>query len=147
MTNIHKAILCAGLMASASSFAADTLYSVQSQSLNGRVLFDQQVTDGGMITLKPSLPDGAQGDLATLAHCLWSVKVKLSNSQTEFLPGKMVCVGPKNEVLETLPVGKFEVFGHCENGCNAFSVRGNDEVVMELLAPLEFTLQPRNERK
>lgn len=147
MSFIHKAALCAGIIVSAGTFAAETLYSVQSQSLNGRVLYDQEITDDGVVTLKPSVPVSAQGDVAVLAQCLWSVHVNISSGNAEFRPGKMVCVGPKQEVLETIPVGNFESFGTCVDRCRSFKATGDDEVIMDLEAPLNFTLQPRNETK
>ena len=59
----------------------------------------------------------------------------------------MVCVGPAQEVLETIPSGTIESTGTCrEDNCLPFAVAGGTTFVMQLNAPLSFDLQPRNER-
>jgi hypothetical protein len=147
MSFIHKVALCAGMVVSVATFSAEALYTVQSDSLMGTTLFDQSLSGEGMITVKPSIPASATGDLEVMSQCLWSVKVVLTDGTTHFEPGKMVCVGPKQEVLETIPHGDFDGFGECDSGCEHFLVAGSSEVVLNLAEPLSFTLQPRNERK
>lgn len=147
MSSIHKAVLCAGVLCSAMAYSADALYTVESPTLAGTTLFDQTLSNEGVITVKPSIPPSATGDVRVLSQCLWSVKVILVDGKSQFSPGKMVCVGPKKEVLESVPVGVIEPFGVCEDECQKLKVLGDSRIELTLSAPLSFSLQPRNERK
>lgn len=132
-----------------SAFAsAETLYSVSAESLVGQTLFDQTLIETSLVTVKPSTANSATGDIQVLDQCLWSVNVGVEDGQLVYSAGKMICVGPNQEVLETIPVGEIEPFAQCKsNDCAEVFVGGNLSVQINLQAPLDFTLQPRNERK
>ena len=127
--------------------SAEPLYEVESKVLLGSTLFEQTVLPGEAITVKPKLPADAAGDLRAMDQCLWSIMVTKSGQGVEFLPGKMICIGPEREVLETVPEGKVTPFTQCDtNTCEQISVEGDVTVVMSLTAPIQLSLQPRNER-
>ena len=126
---------------------AEALYSVSTPVLSGQTLFDQQLTESGLVTIKPAVAN-ASGDAAVMDQCLWSIFVNLDAGTPAFSAGKMICVGPNQEVLESMPLGEIAPFGQCANAkCSSFDVMGNTMVKMTLSNPLEFSLQPRNERQ
>lgn len=127
---------------------AEPLYQVDSPDLTGQTLFDQTLNETGNVTVKPLLSSTATGDVDVLNQCLWSVTVELNSSQPTLKPGKMICVGPQQEVLETVPQGSIAAFGECtDSACTGWRVTGDSTIEMTLSAPLAFTLQPRNERQ
>lgn len=127
---------------------AEVLYSIESSELTGRTLFDQNLVENSVVTIKPTLSTTATGDVEVLNQCLWSVKVDfLEGGQVGFAPGKMICVGPQQEVLESTPVGTIEAFGTCANACASLSVKGDVTISMSLEQPLQFSVQARNERQ
>ncbi|EAR08554.1 hypothetical protein [Reinekea blandensis] len=127
--------------------AAETLYQIESAELNGLTLFEQVLTESTAVTVKPQLSTTATGDVGVLNQCLWSVIVTPGTDPVDLKPGKMICVGPQQEVLEATPQGVIEPFGACVDDCTSWSVDGDVQVTMSLSAPLSFSLQPRNERK
>jgi hypothetical protein len=128
--------------------SAEVLYTVQSEELNATTLFDQVIQENALVAVKPKLSPSATGDIQVLNQCLWSVSIEMNNGDVAYSPGKMVCVGPNQEVLEAVPVGQIAAFGVCTNSqCDNLDVSGNESVLMTLSEPLQFTLQPRNERK
>lgn len=127
---------------------AEPLYQVEVSQLNAETLFEQTLTESGVVTVKPQIPTSATGDIRVLDQCLWSVKIELGQQEPVLAPGKMICVGPNQEVLETIPQGVVASFGNCvDNSCSSWTVDGNVLVDMQLSSPLAFTLQPRNERQ
>ena len=148
MPRCHKPVLilaisvaCLGLV------QAESLYRIDAAELVGTTLFDQELLESGLVTVKPTVAADSGGDLRVLEQCLWSVGIDLSQQPVILTPGKMVCVGPAQEVLETIPSGKIESTGTCrEDNCLPFAVAGGTTFVMQLNAPLSFDLQPRNER-
>lgn len=128
--------------------SAEGLYLVESPALEGKTLFDQQLNGESMVTVKPFVSDQASGDTDVLSQCLWSVDVILENGGASFVPGKMICVGPQQEVLEAVPVGTVAAFGQCSNSsCTQYQVAGETVISMTLSEPIEFSVQARNERK
>lgn len=128
------------------SVTAETLYQIEAGELNAVTLFSQELNEPGVITVKPQLSTTATGDVEVLNQCLWSVVVTPGSDGVDIQPGKMICVGPQQEVLETTPQGRIQPFGECSENCERWSVEGDAMVSMTLTAPLAFTLQPRNER-
>ena len=129
-------------------FAADTVYQASVSEITAHVLFDQQIEQTGLVTVKPELFDGAAGDVQALEQCLWSVLVSLDSGQVGFSAGKMICIGPNQEVLETTPTGIIDLQGECvDSSCNSYSILADSLVTMQVTAPIELTIQPRNERK
>lgn len=148
MRNGLTYLLTGSLLAVSSLTVADGLYEVQVSQLVGKTLFDQSVKGRSMVTVKPVVSESAKGDVSALNQCLWSVDIRLDGGAKEFVPGKMICVGPKQEVLEAVPVGTIEAFGDCTNdACDQMMVKGQTDVLMSLDEPLSFSIQPRNERK
>lgn len=142
------AIVCGTLVITSAIASAEVLYSVESEELVATTLFDQVVQESSLVAVKPKLSPTATGDIQVLNQCLWSVSVQLTGDGVTYSPGKMVCVGPNQEVLEAIPVGEVEAFGTCSNSqCENLEVDGNAMVQMMLAEPLQFSLQPRNERK
>jgi len=110
-------------------------------------LFDQQLDETGLVTIKPTVLE-AKGDAFVMDQCLWSINVDLDADLPTFSAGKMICVGPNQEVLESVPLGEIEAFGDCVDAkCSSLKVAGDQKVNMILADDLEFSLQPRNERK
>jgi len=138
-----------GLLAGSIGIAqAESLYQVDTQVLSAITLYDQELFENGLVTVKPSVGADAEGDLFALDKCLWSVNVSFSSDSVIFEPGKMICVGPNQEVLETTPVGAIEPFGECvDAACSSYQVHGDYEFKMTLSNPIALSLQPRNERK
>ena len=127
---------------------AEPLYTVETDTIHGVTLFAQQLNEPMLVTVKPQSQATEQGDVEVLNQCLWSVKIDFSAEAVSFSAGKMICIGPKQEVLEAVPVGKVEAFGECVDvACDSYNVAAEAAVVMSLTEPLQFTLQPRNERK
>ncbi|WP_320826927.1 hypothetical protein [Reinekea sp.] len=127
---------------------ADSLYRVDAAELMGISLFDQELIENGLVTVKPSVSVQSQGDLRVLERCLWSIGIEFSQSAVIFTPGKMICIGPEQEVLETIPSGTIEAVGGCsEEQCTTYRVSGGAEFTMHLDAALSFKRQPRNERQ
>jgi hypothetical protein len=131
----------------AANSGADALYTVDSSELIASALFDQEITENTLVTVKPVASASATGDVQVLDQCLWSVGVTLESGSVTYTAGKMICVGPMQEVLESEPVGEFEEFGQCADSCERITVKEGEEVVLKLSEALEFNLQPRNERK
>jgi hypothetical protein len=144
-----KVALISGLLAGVSGLtAAAGLYVVETPSLVGKTLFDQQLSGHSMVTVKPSAVSDAIDSDGVLSQCLWSVDVAFEGGSVALLPGKMICVGPEHEVLEAIPVGTIESFGHCANAaCTEYQIKGDTEIKMTLSEPLEFSIQARNERQ
>ena len=141
-------LLGLGLMSAGLFANAEVLYSITSDELSGRTLFDQSLIESSVVTIKPTLSTTATGDVQVLNQCLWSVKVEFDGSgSVSYVPGKMICVGPQQEVLESIPVGSVKAFGECTSGCESLNVSGDMDVVMTLEQPLEFNVQARNERQ
>lgn len=135
------------LVSVSTAISADVLYSVSASQLQGNSLYAQTLSETGSVTIKPSLSADALGDTYVLNQCLWSVFVVMETTGVSLQPGKMVCVGPEKEVLETTPVGEVTTFGECVGqNCEQYRVGSNVAVTMSLTAPLEFKRQPRNER-
>ncbi|TCS41994.1 hypothetical protein [Reinekea marinisedimentorum] len=127
--------------------SADGLYRVEAPVLEGKTLFDQQLNGTSKVTVKPHASSEASGDTDVLSQCLWSVDVQLESGNVTLVPGKMICVGPQQEVLEAIPVGTVVSFGQCSNSaCSQYQVAGNTTVSMTLSEPIEFSVQARNER-
>jgi len=147
----RPSLIMAILTACLGSVQAESLYRVDAAELTGTSLFDQELLENGLVTVKPSVSDQSQGDLKVLERCLWSIGVEFSQSPVIFTPGKMICVGPDQEVLETIPSGTIEAIetsGGCsEEPCTTYRVSGGIEFTMHLNAALSFELQPRNERQ
>ncbi len=141
-------VLTLSISALSSASLADPLYTVNSPLLTATSLFEQTITETAVVALKPVVSAQATGDLDVLSQCLWSVTVTLDEGTVQYAPGKMICVGPKQEVLEATPEGTITAFGACVTpACLSWTVKGQQSVVMELSAPLQFSLQPRNERQ
>ncbi len=127
---------------------SDDLFTVGVEQLEAKTLFDQTLSENGLITVKPMITNEADGDVEILNQCLWSVKVDFDQGSAVFAPGKMICVGPHQEVLESIPSGTIKSFGACtNNACDSFQVAGDITVIMTLDQPLGFNVQARNERK
>lgn len=130
------------------SVAAESLYQIETSAINATTLFDQTLTEPGLVAVKPQANTDAVGDVDILQQCLWSVAVDFNQSPVLFSPGKMVCIGPNQEVLESIPEGEIVPFGQCSGlECSSYNVAGQQRVIIDLTGPLEFTLQPRNERQ
>ncbi|MDN3649270.1 hypothetical protein QWZ13_10130 [Reinekea marina] len=128
--------------------AENIVYSATVKQLNAHVLFDQTLEGSGLVTVKPDSFTQASGDVDALKQCLWSVNVNLEAEKPVFSPGKMICIGPKQEVLEAIPQGTVEMEGQClTDSCSQFEVAENTAVRLTFSAPLGLSLQPRNERK
>jgi hypothetical protein len=144
-----KALLWAAAMSSAATLAgAETLYSVDIPTLTANALFDQVVKDSSVVTVKPNQIASSVDNAEALSQCLWSVTVSLDAGVPSFKPGKMICIGPEQEVLEALPQGEVLPFGQCvDDGCNEYKVSVSDVIEMTFSEPLSLNLQPRNERQ
>jgi hypothetical protein len=148
MTKKMVSTLIVSLGLSVSVFAADVIYQTSVKEITAHSLFDQQIEQSGLVTVKPEIFSEAQGDTQALEQCLWSVLVTLDSGQANFAAGKMICIGPRQEVLEAIPVGKVNLQGQCaDNSCSVYNVTADSLVTMTLTAPIEFSVQPRNERK
>ncbi|WP_196157706.1 hypothetical protein [Reinekea sp. G2M2-21] len=141
-------VLTLSLTALSSVSLADPLYTINSPFLTASSLFEQTITESAVVALKPETSAQASGDLEVLSQCLWSVTVTLDQGNVQYAPGKMICVGPKQEVLEAIPEGTITAFGACVTpACSSWMVNGQQLVEMALSSPLQFSLQPRNERQ
>lgn len=148
MPRCHKLALILSInLACLGLVQAEGLYQIDAAELVGTTLFDQELLESGLVTVKPTVAADSGGDLRVLAQCLWSVGIDLSQQPVILTPGKMVCVGPAQEVLETIPSGTIESADDCrEASCIPYAVAGGTVFTMQLSAPLNFALQPRNER-
>lgn len=144
-----KTLLWAVAMSSAVTLAkAETLYSVDIPTLTANALFDQVVKGSSVVTVKPNQVASGVNNANAVSQCLWSVTISLESGAPSFAPGKMICIGPEQEVLETMPQGDIKPFGQCvDNGCEEYKISASDVVEMMLTQPLSLNLQPRNERK
>jgi len=149
MPRINKpGLILASVIASMGAVQAESLYRVEALELMGTSLFEQELLENGLVTVKPSVSVQSQGDLRILERCLWSIGIEFSQPSVTFTPGKMICVGPDQEVLETIPSGTIEAMGSCSDAtCTTYRVSGGTEFTMHLDAALSFELQPRNERQ
>ncbi|MFQ3229285.1 hypothetical protein [Reinekea sp.] len=148
MTKKMVSALIVSLGLSVSGFAADVVYQASVKEITAHALFDQQIEQSGLITVKPEVFSEAKGDIQALEQCLWSVLVTLDAGQANFSAGKMICIGPEQEVLETIPMGEVALQGQCaDTSCSVYNVTVDSLVTMSLTAPIEFTVQPRNERQ
>jgi len=138
------------LIIGAASFSvgADVLYTVNAAEIHGVTLFDQRLSESALVTIKPTVAAVNTVGADVMKQCLWSVNVDFSSDSVAFEAGKMICIGPNREVLESTPLGTIKPFGKCaDEACVNYLVKGNQAIMMELETPLSFTLQPRNERK
>lgn len=148
MTKKMVSALIVSLGLSVSVFAADVAYQASVKEITAHALFDQQIEQSGLVTVKPEVFSEAQGDTLALEQCLWSVLVTLESGQASFSAGKMICIGPQQEVLESIPEGEVELLGQCaDTSCSVYNVAADSLVTMTLTAPIAFNVQPRNERK
>jgi len=149
MPHINKpGLILASVIASMGAVQAESLYRVDAVELMGTSLFDQELLENGLVTVRPWVSVQNQGDLSVLERCLWSVGIDFSRVPVIFTPGKMICVGPNQEVLETIPSGTIEALGRCgKDACSTYRVSGGAEFTMHLDAALDFEVQPRNERR
>lgn len=146
-------LLLTGLLVSVSGMSqSESMFRIGSTEIEGVTLFDQELKSEGLVAIKPTLLESKETDVSDgsidLSRCLWSVHVNFDTQPTDFTPGKMICVGPNQEVLEALPAATIEPFGACaDSACGSYLVKGNTQVGITLNEPIELTLQPRNERK
>jgi hypothetical protein len=141
-------ILAATVSTVASLTFAEPLYTVNSPKLVANALFEQTLSESSVVTVKPLQAESDVANADVTSQCLWSVTVMLEGGIASFKPGKMICIGPQQEVLETIPQGEVVPFGQCVDGtCEQYKVSANELVEMTLSEPLSFSLQPRNERQ
>lgn len=128
--------------------SADSEYLLDASMITASALFEQTLVESSLVAVKPEVFDISIDAQQVSAQCLWSINVELGAAQPVFSPGKMICVGPNQEVLEVIPQGEINPFGEClDANCSQFKVGSAQSVTMALSAPLVLTLQPRNERK
>jgi hypothetical protein len=138
--------VCIGL--STTALAADVAYQATVSNISAQVLFDQHIDQSGIVTVKPQSFRDAQGDVEALEQCLWSVQVQLDSGKASFSAGKMICIGPEQEVLEAIPTGVISLDGQCsDTSCTGFDVTADAIVEMSVSAPVQLSVQARNERK
>jgi hypothetical protein len=148
MPRFYKSALIVGIfIACLGPVQAESLYRIEAVELIGTALFDQELLENGLVTVKPTVSEDSSGDLRVLEQCLWSVGIDLSQQPVILTPGNMVCIGPRQEVLETIPSGKINSkIGCSDDPCTSYAVAGGTTFTLQLDAPLSFDLQPRNER-
>lgn len=147
MPNSVNALMASALLAIAGSASAESLYSIESPELVGTTLYAQSLSETGLVTVKPRVSAESIGDTEVLNQCLWSIQIVLGDGDVGYAPGKMVCIGPQQEVLESTPVGSIEPVGQCVTAnCERVNIEANTYVVMTLSEPLAFDIQARNER-
>lgn len=148
MNKTGHVLMVTGLLLGLGQVAqAEALYAIDSDTLSATTLFEQVVQERTVVTVKPELSAMASGDVQVLNQCLWSIIIEPNAGSVRYAPGKMVCVGPQQEVLETVPQGEIAPFIDCSAACERIVVPGSLTVEMSLAQPLEFNLQPRNERQ
>lgn len=141
---VRKLALLGGLsVLFAATASAEAPYELLVSKIESRTLYEQSIDSQGLITLKPYLFDIQAGQVDAVDQCLWSVNVDIQSGQAVFSPGKMICVGPDQEVLETVPTGTFEPFGRCNSDCSQFTVSADEAITVNVSEPIVLTLQPR----
>ena len=130
--------------------AEEVVLTVQPQArVQLTPLADQTLTETTTVTVHPQdagSPEGAMSEPLP-DYCLLSVQVNLDQAEAVLTPGKMICITDDHRILEAQPQAEIVSLGECQSetgACGRYRLSTEQVGELQLSAPMEFSLQPRN---
>jgi len=132
------------------ALAEEVVLTVQPQArLQLSPLVDQTLTETTTVTVHPQDAGSPESALSEPLpdYCLLSVEVALGQSEPVLTPGKIICITEDHRILEAQPQAEIVNLGECQSdtgGCGRYRLSADQVGELQLSAPMEFSLQPRN---